>query len=45
MMKAGGEVTMIFDDLQFNGQTQDFSKAPEWAGSGNRITFRKGERQ
>ncbi|MBA3572523.1 MAG: hypothetical protein H0W34_11240 [Pyrinomonadaceae bacterium] len=39
MMKAGGAVTMIFDDVQFNGQTQDFSKDPEWTGAGDRITF------
>ncbi|MEK6262736.1 MAG: hypothetical protein AABP62_29415 [Planctomycetota bacterium] len=39
MMKAGGAVTMFFDDVQYNGQTQDFSKDPEWTGAGNRITF------
>jgi hypothetical protein len=39
MMKAGGAVTMFFDDVQYNGQTQDFAKDPEWIGAGNRITF------
>ena len=39
MMKSGGSATMYFDDLQFNGHTQDFSKDPEWIGTGNRVTF------
>lgn len=38
-MKAGGSATIFFDDLTFNGKTQDFSKDPEWVGSGNQITF------
>ena len=39
MMKSGGSATMYFDDLQFNGHTQDFSKDPEWIGTGNRVIF------
>ena len=39
MMKAGGTATMFFDDLRFDGQTQDFSQDPGWVGSGNRVTF------
>ncbi|MEO7300150.1 MAG: hypothetical protein ABI042_16420 [Verrucomicrobiota bacterium] len=39
MMKAGGTATMFFDDLIYNGQTQDFSKDPKWTGVGNRNTF------
>lgn len=39
MMKSGGAATMYFDDLQYGGQTQDFSKDPEWVGAGNRVTF------
>lgn len=39
MMKTGGSATMYFDDLQYNGQSQDFSKDPGWMGSGNRATF------
>ncbi|MBI5684472.1 MAG: hypothetical protein HZC54_05295 [Verrucomicrobia bacterium] len=38
-MKAGGNVTLFFDDVQFNGQTQDFSKDPGWIGVGNRVEF------
>jgi hypothetical protein len=39
MMKSGGTAIMFFDDLQFNGQAQDFSKDPEWSGAGNRISY------
>jgi hypothetical protein len=39
LMKAGGAVTMFFDDLRFDGQTQDFSQDPHWIGAGNRVTF------
>jgi hypothetical protein len=39
LMKAGGAATIFFDDLQFNGQTQDFSRDPQWIGAGNRVTF------
>jgi hypothetical protein len=38
-MKSGGSVTLFFDDLQFNGQRQDFSKDPGWIGEGNRTSF------
>jgi hypothetical protein len=40
MMKAGGVATIYFDDLQVNGQAEDFSKEPgDWIGVGNRATF------
>ena len=39
MMKSGGTATMFFDDLQFNGQAQDFPKDPEWIGAGNRASY------
>ncbi|MEA3208825.1 MAG: hypothetical protein QOE70_1882 [Chthoniobacter sp.] len=39
LMKSGGEATMFFDDLQYNGQVEDFSRDPNWTGVGNRITF------
>jgi hypothetical protein len=39
MMKAGDSATMYFDDLRFDGQTQDFSQDPGWIGAGNRSTF------
>ena len=38
-MKAGGAVTLFFDDVQSNGQTQDFSQDPGWIGAGNRVEF------
>lgn len=38
-MKSGGSATIFFDDLQFNGQKQDFSKDPEWTGTGNRVSY------
>jgi len=30
---------MFFDDLRYNGQTQDFAKDPGWLDAGNRATF------
>ncbi len=39
MMKAGGTATMYFDDLQYDGRTQDFATDPQWVGAGNRVTF------
>lgn len=30
MMKSGGTATMFFDDLQYNGQTQDFAQDPRY---------------
>ena len=38
-MKAGGTATIFFDDLQYNGQTQDFAKDPGWLAAGNRDTY------
>ncbi len=38
-MKSGGAVTMFFDDLQYDGHAQDFSKDPDWVGVGNRASF------
>lgn len=37
--KAGGAVTIYFDDLRFDGQGEDFSKDPGWVGAGNRVTY------
>ncbi len=39
LMKGGGTATMFFDDLRYDGQTQDFSNDPGWVGVGNRVTF------
>jgi hypothetical protein len=38
-MKAGGTATIYFDDLQFNGQTQEFAKDPNWMATGNRASY------
>lgn len=38
-MKSGGLGTIYFDDLQFNGRSEDFSKDPVWIGIGNRTNF------
>ncbi len=39
MMKAGGQMNIYFDDLQYNGQTQDFTQDPNWDASDNRATY------
>jgi len=39
MMKSGGDAEIYFDDLQFNGQSQDFATDPRWSGSGNQLTY------
>lgn len=38
-MKSGGSATIFFDDLQFNGQAEDFSKEPKWIATGNRVSY------
>jgi hypothetical protein len=43
MMKAGGTATMYFDDLTYNGRSQDFASDPGWVGAGNRATFKDRE--
>lgn len=40
LMKPGGHVTIYFDDLEYLGRSQDFSREPNWDGSGNRATYR-----
>ena len=39
VMKSGGSAVMFFDDLQFNGEAQDFSKEPAWTATGNRASY------
>lgn len=39
MMKAGGRATIFFDDLQYEGRTQDFSRDPNWDARGNRVSY------
>jgi hypothetical protein len=40
MTKPGGSMNIYFDDLQYLGRAQDFSKDPSWDASGNRATYR-----
>jgi hypothetical protein len=39
MLKSGNALTIHFDDLKYDGKTEDFSKDPGWEGSGNRGTY------
>jgi hypothetical protein len=39
MMKSGGSAAIFFDDLRFNGQTEDFSEDPQWIATGNRTSY------
>lgn len=39
MMKAGGQMTIHFDDLRYAGRAQNFSQDPQWDASGNRVTY------
>jgi hypothetical protein len=38
--RPGRSLTVWFDDLQYDGRNQDFSKDPNWDGVGNRTTYR-----
>jgi len=38
-MKSGNPMTIYFDDLVFDGQSEDFSTEPNWIALGNRATF------
>lgn len=40
MMKAGGLLTIYFDDLDYVGRQQDFAHDPKWDASGNRVSYR-----
>ncbi len=35
-MKEGNPVKVYFDDLKYDGKSEDFAKDPKWDGSGNR---------
>ena len=37
--KPGGTMTIHFDDLSFDGKTQDFAADPGWAQTGNRSVY------
>jgi hypothetical protein len=39
IMKSGGTATIYFDDLTYNGKSEDFSSDPHWTESGNRGDF------
>jgi acetyl esterase/lipase len=39
MMKAGGRMTVYFDDLTYDGHSQDFAQDPNWDASRNRVTY------
>jgi hypothetical protein len=39
MMKAGGRVAIYFDDLHYDGRSEDFAADPHWDASGNRLTY------
>jgi hypothetical protein len=43
MGKPGGKVTAYYDDLQFDGRSEDFSKDPDWEGVGNLATYQAEE--
>jgi hypothetical protein len=37
--RGGNSMTIYFDDLEYDGKKQDFSKDPAWLGSGNEVEF------
>ena len=39
MMKPGGQLNIYFDDLKYEGRSQDFSQDPHWDASGNRVSY------
>lgn len=40
MMKAGGHMTIFFDDLNYDGRSQDFAADPKWDAARNRLTYK-----
>lgn len=42
-MKAGNPLTIYFDDLEYDGTRQDFSKDRNWKGSGNDSSYARTE--
>jgi hypothetical protein len=43
-MRGGNPLTVHFDDLEFDGRTEDFAADPGWIGSGNQAEFEDRER-
>lgn len=39
LMKAGGPTVIYFDDLEYDGRSQDFARDPNWDASGNRVSY------
>jgi hypothetical protein len=39
MMKAGGHLSIYFDDLAYDGRSQDFASDPKWDAAGNRTHY------
>jgi hypothetical protein len=37
--RGGNAMTIYFDDLQFDGRSEDFSSDPKWVGMGNNAKF------
>jgi hypothetical protein len=40
MMKAGGRMSVYFDDLRYLDRSQDFARDPNWDASRNRVTYK-----
>lgn len=40
MMKTGGNMNIYFDDLDYDGRSQDFARDPAWDAAGNRATYK-----
>ena len=39
MMKSGGSMNLFFDDLKYEGRSQDFARDPAWDAHGNRTSY------
>jgi hypothetical protein len=39
MGRAGNPLSIYFDDLEYDGMKQDFSRVPNWEGVGNRVSY------
>lgn len=40
-IKEGRPVTIYFDDLTYDGKTENFTRDPNWEGSGNRVRLQE----
>jgi hypothetical protein len=39
--RPGNSMTIYFDDLQYDGKAQDFSRDPQWLAAGNHATYQR----